>query len=116
MKFLREYCHLLIRHDETIYNAMELIEENHMRSLVVCDSEYRLMGTLSDGDIRRHMIRANTARGCVSDIYNTSCISLIDTVANIESEAKKLFTSYPSVSLIPVCSEDGFLVLIVTRV
>ena len=117
MRLIEKFASFTITPNAKVSEAMELIEENHMRSLIVCNKSMMLLGSLSDGDIRRHIIRANNSRGCVSDIYNTSCISLVDdTISDIKYEASKVFDLHPSIMLLPVCTKQNILKLIISKI
>jgi dTDP-glucose pyrophosphorylase len=47
---------LLLRMDATVRTAMECIDRNHRGIALVVDEERRLLGTVTDGDIRRAML------------------------------------------------------------
>ena len=38
-----------------LYQALKLMDERHIRHLLICDEEGRLVGILSDRDVKRHM-------------------------------------------------------------
>jgi CBS domain-containing protein len=46
-----------IHHASTIRDAMERIEANRHRVVIVVDDDGRVLGTVSDGDVRRAFLR-----------------------------------------------------------
>ena len=60
----------LILLDDSIQKAMKIIDDSDGKCLFVIDSEKRLIGSLSDGDIRRSILNGKSFKGLVSDIYN----------------------------------------------
>lgn len=66
---------LIIRADCTIKDALKKIDENPIKILYVIENE-RLIGTLTDGDIRRHLLRTGTIGDIVLNACNTDFIYL----------------------------------------
>jgi CBS domain-containing protein len=56
-----------VQHDDTIRTAMEKIEANHHRVVVVLDGG-KVVGTVSDGDVRRAFLHDVLPIGPVSRI------------------------------------------------
>lgn len=61
---------LLIQPDATIKSAMKKIDVGAERIVFVVDKNERLLGSLSDGDIRRHILKKGNIEGSISGIYN----------------------------------------------
>ena len=49
---------ILIDKNDIIKNALEKLEDNKKRFLIVLDNENKLYATLTDGDIRRAFLNA----------------------------------------------------------
>ena len=54
----------------SIYEALVKIEKNKHRSLIVLDSLNRVVGTVSDGDIRKGLINRILLESSVSKVMN----------------------------------------------
>lgn len=54
----------------SIYEALVKIEKNKHRSLIVLDNLNRVVGTLSDGDIRKGLINRILLEASVSKVMN----------------------------------------------
>lgn len=66
----------LIRENFSITKAMEKIDEGAKRIVFVVDAQKRLLGSLSDGDIRRHILKTGNIEGDISGVYNTRPFAL----------------------------------------
>ena len=53
MKEINKIADFLISEDESLENVLELMEKGGERILLVVDKNNRLLGTITDGDIRR---------------------------------------------------------------
>lgn len=74
-----------IRPDQTILEAIKLIDECGEQIAVVLDENQRLLGTVTDGDVRRGFLKGLTLEALVSEVMEENCItaSLQDTKAEI---------------------------------
>lgn len=97
----------VIREDASLRDAMLLIEENRHRSLVVVNGEQRVVGTLSDGDIRKAMLAERLLDSRVVDVMNTHYMFLHE--KDEESRARALFDR-EHIFIIPVIDNEGKLV------
>ena len=48
---------LFIRKDKHIFDALSIINEKEMQIALVVDEKNKLVGTITDGDIRRGLLR-----------------------------------------------------------
>ena len=60
----------LITKDQTIKKAMQLINKNSQRCLVVVDRFNKMLGTLSDGDIRNALLKNSSMNDKIEKYYN----------------------------------------------
>lgn len=63
---------LTIRHGSQIKDALKQLEETERKTLFVVDDASRLIGTLTDGDIRRWILAEGSLDGTVESICNQS--------------------------------------------
>lgn len=104
-----KYLKYTINENLSIKDAMILIENSQHRSLVVINDDNIVVGTISDGDIRKSILNGRLLITKVRDVMNLNFIS----VQKIDSnEVKKLFDK-KHIFLIPVLNEAGELVEIV---
>jgi nucleoside-diphosphate-sugar epimerase len=63
---------ILIRDTSTIREAMRSIDRSGLRMAVVVDSNNKLKGIITDGDIRRGIINGASISECVSSVMNNN--------------------------------------------
>jgi dTDP-glucose pyrophosphorylase len=61
---------LIVSIDATIKDAMEVIDKNSQQIALVVDSQTKLIGTITDGDIRRAILKGYSLNNPISDITN----------------------------------------------
>jgi dTDP-glucose pyrophosphorylase len=88
----------------TIREALRIIDTGAMKIAIVEDPEGRLIGTLTDGDIRRGLLKGMELDSPVGEIYNHN-----PTVVKISDPKEKLIELAVTrrVYQIPVVDEDG---------
>ena len=94
---------------ETLEAAMLLIEENRHRSVIVLDGD-KVVGTLSDGDIRKAILDRRLLTTPVEHVMNTNFVSV---APDDRARARELLRD-ADFFLIPIVAADGTLVAIET--
>lgn len=69
---MKNWKETLIGPNTTILQAMKKIDETSMQFAAVVDDSMRLMGTVTDGDIRRGILRGVSLDSFISEVMNTS--------------------------------------------
>ena len=67
-----EWKRVLIKPEECIRHALELMDRESLRILLVVDGDLRLLGVISDGDIRRGLLRSLALTAEVSAVMNSA--------------------------------------------
>lgn len=103
---------LTIKPQQSIKEALEKINHNKKGFLIVVEKNFKLKGTLSDGDIRRGLIGGYELRDSLELIYNANpnFISINDSLDNIVN----IFKS-PSVKFLPIVDKEKTLVNVITK-
>lgn len=96
--------------DSTIETALAKIERNSHRSVIVLDKGRRVVGSLSDGDIRKAMLNRRLLTTPVQDIMNLNFVWLAPGEAD---KAADLFQRY-HIFLIPVLGPSNELLDVLT--
>jgi dTDP-glucose pyrophosphorylase len=65
-----ELMQFLITPDSTVVEALQKIDNNFKGILFVADADRKLMGVLTDGDIRRWLLKTGTLKGNVQQLMN----------------------------------------------
>lgn len=101
---------LIITESSTIKEALKVIDAGAIRIALVINDKNELLGTLSDGDIRRGLLRNLSLDDSIKDLYFKNPI-----IASIHDSNEKIIQKAISkqVYQIPIIDEDGKLVDIV---
>ena len=66
----------LLENDRTIQKAAELLTENSLRIVLVVDKENRLLGTITDGDIRRALMAGSAMSSLATSVMQKNPIAV----------------------------------------
>lgn len=89
----------------TVVEAMEQLDANAKGILFVVDEKKRLRGVLTDGDIRRWLLKTGNLKGCIGQFMNKNPKFLYETEAG---KAQEMMAQY-TVTAIPVLTAAGTL-------
>jgi len=92
----------------TIRQAMKKLSQSGEKCLVIVDKKNILLGTLSDGDIRKAILNGSNMSDPIHNVYQSSPTVLIYGEYEID-QAKKLFTNN-RFDIIPVVDDIGELI------
>ena len=96
----------IVKSTASLRDALALIEENRHRSLIVVSEKGAVVGTLSDGDARKALLKNHLLVTPVSDVMNTNFICLRE---DERAKAKELFEK-ARIFLIPIVDAKAKLV------
>ncbi len=91
----------------TIEKALSIIDSGAVKIALVVNNDNKLLGTLSDGDIRRGLLRKKTLNDTIEDLYFKDPI-----VANVGDSREEILhlCSMNRVSQIPILDDDKYIV------
>ena len=93
--------------DISIRQAMKQLSDSGEKCLVITEEKNILLGTLSDGDLRKAILKGVAVGDSIESIYQQNPRVLVEGKYSL-SEAKKLFLKH-NFDLIPVVNEKGVL-------
>ncbi|HRZ42987.1 MAG TPA: sugar phosphate nucleotidyltransferase [Bacteroidales bacterium] len=67
---------VIIQHTLSVQQALEILDDSPVKTLFLTDGDGRLCGSLTDGDVRRWILRNGDISGTVSDACNPSPYTL----------------------------------------
>jgi len=105
----------IISESVTIKDAMVAITDNRRGTVAVVDENFHLIGVISDGDIRRNLIKGISITAIIKNIVNYNPVSLYVERDDLEKDAQKIFMENAAISLIPVIDSKNELVSIYIR-
>lgn len=94
-----------INPEVTIRQAMKRLSQTGEKCLVVVDKKFKLLGTLTDGDIRKAILKGININISINNIYQSKPTVLIKNKFTLY-EAKKILTEN-KFDLIPVVNDKG---------
>lgn len=100
---------LLITADTTIKQAMQKLNETSEKILFIIDSKKKLIGTVTDGDIRRGIIDGLLLNVPIIEIMRKKFISIKANSADLKNKAKRLMKKH-FIEQIPVINDKGLIV------
>ncbi len=95
---------ILVSIDISIRDAMKKLEKTAEKCLVVVDENSNLLGTLTDGDIRRAILSGTSMSNPIKDHYNCEP-TVIDTTFDKKDAIRQLLLE-KKIDLIPVINEQ----------
>lgn len=98
-----DWKNILLKPEQPIRDALELIDRESLRIALVVDNYLRLLGVVTDGDVRRGLLRNLTLASPVSEVMNTNPLT-----AKLGTSRKELvkFMEKEQLLAIPLL-EDG---------
>lgn len=102
----------LVVESESLINALKIIYKNKKGFVVVVDEEFKLKGTLSDGDVRRALISGHGLKETIKSIIHGTC-KKIDVSDGI-SEAIDIFKD-EQIKFLPIVDEYNRVVNVLSK-
>jgi len=95
---------ITIHPQATIKEAMEALDRTAEKVLLVVDEHQALIGALTDGDIRRYILKEQDLIGAIENAYNKNPIFVFQKEFDLE-KVKKIFT-VNKIELIPILDQN----------
>tara|TARA_B110000027_G_scaffold134053_1_gene164677 strand:+ start:6663 stop:6977 length:315 start_codon:yes stop_codon:yes gene_type:complete len=96
---------IIIKEKANITLALKKLKISGSRCLIVLNKSKQVLGTLSDGDLRKKIISTGNTKGTIKDIYNKK--PHIISQKQIRTHTKKIIQLFvkEKLSLIPVIDD-----------
>ncbi len=109
----KELEKFLVAADTTIKEAMQKLSERTARKILfVTDGEVKLLGTVTDGDIRRKLLEGFKYENKIKDVMRTEFRYVESNMKNKMECARRLMVEI-GIEQIPILNEDGVIVDVV---
>ncbi len=95
----------------SLKEALSSMSKSGEKCIVVVDKKGSLLGTLSDGDIRKSILAGKNLDDSIEDIYQRNCVFLRENEYD-ESTAKEIFSS-KRIDLIPLINDKDIVIEII---
>ncbi len=109
---VNEFIDFIVKEDECILNALLKIDGNKQGFVIVLDDKSRVVGVLTDGDVRRAIIKGESVNSPISDVFTRHAVvvSVHDGIDTVTELFKR-----PNIKFVPIIDDDGGLVNIITK-
>ncbi len=97
---------LFIQASISLKQALQILNETAEKILFVVDDQTKLLGTVTDGDVRRGIIRGLEFEAEIENIMNRNFISIRYDSNDIMAKARQLMVE-KKLESIPILDEDG---------
>lgn len=98
---------LIVTKTTTIIDAMKKIDANGRNIIYICEG-YQLLGVLTDGDIRRHILNNDSTKGIVESIMNLNVKYLSEEKCN----SAELFMNEHKITSVPIVGKEKQIIYI----
>ena len=113
-KFNCQNSNYVVTEDISLEGAMEAITLNQRGAVIVVNEKETLLGILSDGDIRRALLRHATLITPLSKLINPNVVSISEKEDH-ENRTKEIFETKTVVNIIPVVDDKNRVIDIIVR-
>lgn len=109
---VRKFNEFVVCKDSTITEALTKIDQNKQGFVIVTNSQKEVLGVLTDGDVRRAIIKGRSAKDTISDIYtiDAKMVSQNDEFGIIIDLFKN-----QAIKFVPIIDNNGKLANIITK-
>lgn len=113
-KFNYKNSDYVVSDSVSLEEVMERITLNQRGAVIVVNDNGTLLGILTDGDIRRSLLKHATLITPISKVFNINVISLSKD-EEVESRSQEIFNKNTVVNLIPIVEKNNRLVDVIVR-
>lgn len=98
---------IFIKKNTSIKDALKTLNKTAEKALLVVDDSVKLLGTLTDGDIRRYILSGKniTESADIGGVYNKKPIYISKRMFSIEAARETLIKN--KIELLPILDEEG---------
>lgn len=104
---------IFINRTASVKDALKKLDKTAEKILLVVDRDKRLLGTITDGDVRRYILSGKDLGSDIKEVYNKKPIYIKKRDFSQEL-ARQTIIKY-RIALLPVLDEDGNIVDFITR-
>ena len=87
----------ILKESNTMQEAVQVLDEEALRIVMIVDNDYKLIGTITDGDIRRGLLRHLPMNTSLSEVMFRE-----PTVASVEDDRDKILMQMKALDLMQI--------------
>jgi dTDP-glucose pyrophosphorylase len=103
---------LFILESATVKDALKQLDHTAEKALFVVNDQNQLRGTITDGDIRRFILKGHSLENSISETYNKNPITLRKEQFSVD-EARQILVSN-KIGLLPIVDEKNIVIDYIT--
>lgn len=103
---------IFIKEDLSIKECFKKLNKTAKKTLVVIDNKNKLLGTLSNGDLRKALLKGKNLKSKIKQIYKKKCIKFNEKKIPSHEKIKKIFF-LKGIDLIPIVNSKEKVVQII---
>ena len=86
ISYVKNFKKIILSINSKIEEAIKNLDESKQKIVLICDDKNNFLGTITDGDIRRGLLKGKNLESTISEIYNKTPYYLVDfTVGDLEN-------------------------------
>lgn len=97
-----DWKNILVKPEQPILEALQIIDSESLRTALVVDEEFHLLGVVTDGDVRRGLLKSLSLSSPVSSVMNTQPLT-----AKLGTPRKELVKYMEEKQLLAIPLLDG---------
>ncbi|MEK7590524.1 MAG: CBS domain-containing protein [Patescibacteria group bacterium] len=105
----------IVRESVSLQDVMEAITANHRGSAIVIDDERHVVGIITDGMIRRALLKGAVMQTPARQALNYNIVAIQSTDAKTLNNIEKFFSDNPAINIVPVVDDKNALIDILIR-
>jgi len=105
----------VVRDTYSLKEAMKAITANHRGSAIVTDDKLHVIGIITDGMIRRALLKGAIMQTPVRQALNYNVISMQNKDTKTLKNPEKFFSEHSDINIVPVIDDRNVLIDIVIR-
>ena len=95
---------ILINFNDTVYSAFYKLQKTRLKCLIVIDQKKKLLGTLTDGDLRRGLLKNIKTTSKINNCYKKNCNYFFQ--SNFDRNKSNIILEKKNVTLIPIVNKN----------
>lgn len=103
---MQNYKKIIILENQSIKKALEVLSKIKIKCLIVISQKKKVVGTITDGDIRRSLLQGKTLKTKLRDIHNKKFTYFYDNEFN-KNQIQKEFEKFKNLKLIPILKKNN---------
>ena len=89
----------------TLREALKLLEATGKKCVIIVNKKNKLLGTLTDGDLRNHILSGKKLDRTIEKVYNSKPAFFFQNKLNLKNAKKEIIKN--RYELVPIVNEDA---------